>query len=97
MDTELKSGGVPHGITHRLGYWKAEEMRKFAFPASEYVVDCKKSRHYLGCLYHCVCCTIVFKDNKTIISICLKFKVFSGFPFKGSEENQNGLSSNTIV
>ena len=36
---------------------------------------------------------VVTKDNKTIIGRYLKFKVFSGFPFMGSEKKQNGLSS----
>ena len=35
---ELKDGRVPEGITHRMGYWKAEEYQKFCFPASEYVL-----------------------------------------------------------
>lgn len=34
---ELKDGRVPEGITRRLGFWKAEEIQKFTFPASEYV------------------------------------------------------------
>lgn len=35
--TEFKSGRAPQGLTHRLGYWKAEDLQKFAFPASECV------------------------------------------------------------
>ena len=35
---ELKSGRVPEGVTKRLGYWKAEEFRKFTYPASEYII-----------------------------------------------------------
>ena len=35
---ELKDGRIPEGITHRMGYWKAEEYQKFCFPASEYVL-----------------------------------------------------------
>ena len=35
---ELKDGRIPHGLTHRLGYWKAEELQKFTFPASECVL-----------------------------------------------------------
>ena len=34
---ELKDGRIPTGITSRLGFWKAEEYQKFAYPASEYV------------------------------------------------------------
>ena len=34
----MKSGRVPQGLTHRLGFWKAEELQKFAFPASECVL-----------------------------------------------------------
>lgn len=36
--TELKSGRVPQGLTHRLGFWKAEDLQKFAYPASECVL-----------------------------------------------------------
>lgn len=36
---ELKDGRIPEGITSRLGYWKAEELQKFTFPASEYVLS----------------------------------------------------------
>ncbi len=41
--TELKSGRIPVGVTHRLracmqGFWKAEECHKFAFPASECIL-----------------------------------------------------------
>ena len=35
---ELKDGRVPQGVTKRIGYWKAEEFRKFSYPASEYVL-----------------------------------------------------------
>ena len=35
LHVELKSGRLPQGLTNRLGYWKAEELQKFAFPASE--------------------------------------------------------------
>ena len=35
---ELKSGRVPEGVTKRLGYWKAEEFRKFTYLASEYIL-----------------------------------------------------------
>lgn len=38
MHVELKSGRIPAGISHRMGYWKAEEFQKFAFPASECVL-----------------------------------------------------------
>ena len=31
----MKSGRVPQGITHCMGFWKAEGFHKFAFPASE--------------------------------------------------------------
>ena len=33
---ELKNGRVPALLTKHLGYWKAEDFRKFAYPASEY-------------------------------------------------------------
>ena len=36
MFAELKDGRIPDCFS-RLGYWKAEEYRKFAYPASEYV------------------------------------------------------------
>ena len=35
---ELKDGRIPHGLTHWLGYWKAEELQKFTFPATECVL-----------------------------------------------------------
>ena len=35
---ELKSGRIPEGVTKRLGYWKAEEFRKFTYPASECIL-----------------------------------------------------------
>ncbi len=35
---ELKDGRIPAGIANRLGFWKAEEYQKFAYPASEYVL-----------------------------------------------------------
>jgi len=34
---EMKDGRLPEGITRRLGFWKAEEIQKFAYPASEVV------------------------------------------------------------
>ncbi|XP_019864427.1 PREDICTED: uncharacterized protein LOC109593768 [Amphimedon queenslandica] len=44
---ELKNGCIPDGITKRLGFWKAEEYQKFAFPASEYVLGGKlPDEHY---------------------------------------------------
>ena len=30
---------IPKGISTRLGYWKAEEVQKFTFPASEYLLS----------------------------------------------------------
>ena len=36
--TELKDGRIPQGVTKRIGYWKAEEYQKFAYPASECVL-----------------------------------------------------------
>jgi len=36
--TELKDGRIPHGLTHRLSYWKAEELQKFTFAATECVL-----------------------------------------------------------
>ena len=35
---EMKDGRLPMAITKNLGYWKAEEFVKFAYPASEYVL-----------------------------------------------------------
>jgi len=35
---ELRDGRIPEGITHRMGYWKAEEFLKFTYPASEFVL-----------------------------------------------------------
>ncbi len=29
---------MPQGLTNRLGFWKAEEIHKFVFPASEFVL-----------------------------------------------------------
>ncbi|XP_044180985.1 uncharacterized protein LOC122962134 [Acropora millepora] len=34
---ELKDGRVPKGFGSRLAFWKAEELHKFAFPASEVI------------------------------------------------------------
>ena len=36
---ELKSGRVPDGVTQRLGNWKAEDLQKFTYPVSEYILD----------------------------------------------------------
>lgn len=36
---ELKSGRVPVEVTQRLGNWKAEDLQKFTYPISEYVLD----------------------------------------------------------
>ena len=38
MDAELKDGRVPLNVTKHIGYWKAEEFQKFAYPASEFVL-----------------------------------------------------------
>jgi len=35
---ELKDGRVPEGISRRMGFWKAEEIQKFCYPASEVVL-----------------------------------------------------------
>ncbi|KAL5487225.1 hypothetical protein EMCRGX_G019802 [Ephydatia muelleri] len=35
---ELKDGRLPTSVTKRLGFWKAEELQKFCYPASEYVL-----------------------------------------------------------
>ena len=35
--TEFKSSRIPKDIEKRLGYWKADDLTKFAFPASEVV------------------------------------------------------------
>lgn len=37
----VENGRIPDGIAKRLGFWKAEEYQKFAFPASEYVLGGK--------------------------------------------------------
>ena len=34
----MRDGRIPEGVTKRVGYWKAEEFKKFAFPASEYIL-----------------------------------------------------------
>lgn len=34
---ELKDGRIPNGYGSRLAFWKAEELHKFAFPASEVI------------------------------------------------------------
>ena len=39
IHVELKSGRVPEGITQRLGHWKAEDLQKFVYPISEYILD----------------------------------------------------------
>ncbi|KAL5467065.1 hypothetical protein EMCRGX_G031241 [Ephydatia muelleri] len=36
--SELKDGRLPTSVTKRLGFWKAEELQKFCYPASEYVL-----------------------------------------------------------
>ena len=36
---ELKSGRVPTNVTQHLGYWKAEDLQKFTYPASEFILD----------------------------------------------------------
>ena len=38
LSLELKDGRLPEGISHRLGFWKAEEIQKFAYPASELIL-----------------------------------------------------------
>ena len=38
MLLELRDGRVPEGVTKRIGYWKAEDFRKFTYPASEYIL-----------------------------------------------------------
>ena len=45
--SELKDGRIPEGVTKRIGYWKAEEFQKFAYPVSEYVIgDLLPEVHY---------------------------------------------------
>ena len=39
MHVELKSGRVPEGVTQRLGHWKAEDLQKFVYPISEYILE----------------------------------------------------------
>ena len=34
----MRDGRIPEGITHRIGFWKAEDYQKFSFPASEMVL-----------------------------------------------------------
>ena len=34
----MKDGRIPEGITHRIGFWKAEDYQKFTFPVSEMVL-----------------------------------------------------------
>ena len=36
---EFKCSRIPKGIEKRLGYWKADDFNKFAFPASEMVLS----------------------------------------------------------
>ena len=38
LSLELKDGRLPEGISHRLGFWKAKEIQKFAYPASESIL-----------------------------------------------------------
>ena len=35
---ELKDGRFPTSVTKPLGFWKAEELQKICYPASEYVL-----------------------------------------------------------
>ena len=35
---ELKSGRVSTNVMQRLGYWKAEDLQKFTYPASEFIL-----------------------------------------------------------
>ena len=35
---EMNDGRIPEGISHKIGYWKAEDYQKFTFPASEIVL-----------------------------------------------------------
>ena len=34
----MKDGRIHKGVTHRIGFWKAEDYQKFTFPASEMVL-----------------------------------------------------------
>ena len=44
---ELKDGRLPRGFSSRLAFWKAEELHKFAFPASELIfADLLESQDY---------------------------------------------------
>ena len=36
---EFKSSRIPRDIEKRLGYWKADDFNKFAFPTSEVVLN----------------------------------------------------------
>ena len=49
---ELKSGRVPTNVTQRLGYWKAEDLQKFTYPASEFILGgLIPDEHTLPCMY----------------------------------------------
>ena len=54
--TELKNGRIPTGLTSWLGHWKAEELHKFAFPASEYVLGglLPNEEYYIWILVACL-------------------------------------------
>ena len=44
---ELKDGRLPRGFSSRLAFWKAEELHKFAFSASELIfADLPESQDY---------------------------------------------------
>ena len=36
---ELKKERTPDGVGHRMGFWKAEEYQKFAYPTSKVVLQ----------------------------------------------------------
>ena len=38
IHAELRNCRIPTSITKRIGFWKAEEFRKFCYPASGYIL-----------------------------------------------------------
>ena len=38
MHAEIKDGRVALNVTKHIGYWKADEFQKLAYPASEFVI-----------------------------------------------------------
>ena len=72
--TEMKGSRYPSGLTSRLGYWKAEDYQKFAFPASEVILSdqmpssefnnfCWKMLVQMVQMVFNVCCTHGWKEK----------------------------------